>query len=212
MSRGFALDCRQDARVSKFMTNLQRPKGWYSRGYLPHFDGGEIPQFITTRLFDSLPQTILQKFQIELERKGVENIDFEMRKQIETFLDNGYGSCFLKDEVIAKIVADALLFHADKKYKLLAWVVMPNHIHFLAIPFENVELAEITHSIKSYTAKEGNKILQRGGQFWQRESFDRYVRNYEHYIKTIDYIENNPVKAGLCEKYTDWKFSSAFVK
>jgi len=194
------------------MNDLQQPKGWYSRGYLPHFDGGEIPQFITARLFDSLPQNILQRFQLELERKGIENIEYETRKQIEGFLDKGYGECFLRNEKIAKITADALLFHAEKKYKLIAWVVMPNHIHFLAVPFENIELAEITHSIKSYTAKESNKILNRTGKFWQRESFDRYIRNYEHFIKTIDYIENNPVKAKLCDNYTDWKFSSAFVE
>lgn len=87
---------------------------------------------------------------------------------------------------------------------------MPNHIHFLAVPFENISLAEMTHSIKSFTANQANKILQRKGEFWQRESFDRYIRNHEHFIKTIDYIENNPVKAGLCETYKDWKFSSAF--
>ncbi len=190
---------------------IKSPKGWYSRGYLPHFDGGQLPQFITARLFDALPQNILRRFWLELERKGNENIDYEMRKQIENFLDKGYGECFLKDQRIAKITADALLFHHEKKYKLIAWVVMPNHIHFLAVPLENIKLAEITHSIKSYTAKEANKMLNRNGKFWQRESFDRYIRNYEHFIKTIDYIENNPVKAGLCENYTDWKFSSAFI-
>jgi REP element-mobilizing transposase RayT len=198
--------------MSSGMTDLQQPKGWYSRGYLPHFDGGEIPQFITARLFDSLPQNILQKFQLELERKGIENIEYEMRKQIEGFLDKGYGGCFLRDAKIAKIAADALLFHAEKKYKLIAWVVMPNHIHFLAVPFKDIELAEITHSIKSYTAKEANKVLNRTGKFWQRESFDRYIRNYEHFIKTIDYIENNPVKAELCKSFSEWKFSSAFVE
>lgn len=198
--------------MSSGMTDLQQPKGWYSRGYLPHFDGGEIPQFITARLFDSLPQNILQKFQLELERKGIKNIEYEMRKQIEGFLDRGYGECFLRDEKIAKIAVDALLFHAEKKYKLIAWVVMPIHIHFLAVPFKDIELAEITHSIKSYTAKEANKVLNRTGKFWQRESFDRYIRNYKHFIKTIDYIENNPVKAELYENYTDWKFSSAFVE
>lgn len=123
----------------------KRPKGWYSRGYLPHFDGGQIPQFITARLFDALPQKVLQRFILELERKGVEDIEFEIRKQIENFLDQGYGECFLKNEEVAQTVADALKFHADKKYKLIAWVIMPNHIHFLAVPLEKFSLAEITH-------------------------------------------------------------------
>ncbi len=193
---------------SRFMEN--RPKGWYSRGYLPHFDGGQIPQFITTRLFDALPQKVLNEFMLELERKGVEDIEFEIRKRIEMFLDQGYGKCFLKNKEIARVIADALQFHADKKYKLIAWVVMPNHIHFLAVPSKNVALSEITHSIKSFTANKANKILNRRGEFWQRESFDRYIRNYDHFIKTIDYIENNPVKAGLCKDYREWEFSSAF--
>lgn len=61
---------------------------------------------------------------------------------------------------------------------------------------------------KSFTAHESNGILQRTGKFWQEDYFDRYIRNYEHYEKTINYIANNPVKAGLCEKPEDWKFSS----
>lgn len=82
---------------------------------MPHFDGGQIPQFITTRLFDALPQAVLQRFIFELEQKGVENVEFETRKQIEKFLDEGYGECFLKNEEIAQMVANALKYHADKK-------------------------------------------------------------------------------------------------
>lgn len=89
---------------------------------------------------------------------------------------------------------------------------MPNHIRFLATPFENVELREIAHSIKSYTAHEANKLLNCQGQFWQHEPFDRYIRNRKHFANVIRYIENNPVKAGLWEKPEDWKFSSAFYK
>jgi REP element-mobilizing transposase RayT len=118
----------------------------------------------------------------------------------------------LKDERIAKITEDSLLFHHAKKYKLTAWVVMPNHIHFLATPFEDVELRDIAHSIKSYTAHEANKLLNRSGQFWQHEPFDRYIRNRKHFASVTRYIENNPVKAGLCAKPEEWRFSSAFHK
>ena len=65
------------------------------------------------------------------------------------------------------------------------------------------------HSIKSYTAHEANKILGRSGQFWQPESFDRYIRNQKHFLSVIRYIENNPVKAGLCLRPEDWAYSSA---
>ena len=89
---------------------------------------------------------------------------------------------------------------------------MPNHIHFLATPLENIDLSEIAHSIKSYTAHEANKLLNRNGQFWQHEPFDLYIRNRKHFVNVIEYIENNPVKARLCEKPKDWRFSSAFYK
>ena len=136
--------------------------------------------------------------------------DVQFRKNIEKFLDAGYGACFLKDPVVATMVADSLKFHDKKKYELASWVIMPNHLHFLVTPFENVELSAIAHSIKSYTAHEANKLLGRTGRFWQVEPFDRYIRNARHYRSVIRYIENNPVKAGLCKTAVDWKFSSAY--
>jgi REP element-mobilizing transposase RayT len=87
---------------------------------------------------------------------------------------------------------------------------MPNHVHFLIKPINNHKISKIVQNFKSFTAHEANKILQRNGKFWQEDYFDRFIRNYEHFQKTIDYIENNPVKARLCKNYTDWKFSSAY--
>jgi REP element-mobilizing transposase RayT len=190
---------------------LRSDLGWYDRGYIPHFDGGEIPQFFTFRLFDSLPHTVLERWREETAAQG-EAGKVAFRKNVENYLDQGYGSCFLKDARVAELVENSLLFHHDKKYRLRAWVIMPNHIHFLATPFENVELREIAHSIKSYTAHEANKLLKRSGQFWQHEPFDRYIRNHKHFLNVIEYIEKNPVKAGLCAKREDWQFSSAFRK
>jgi len=134
------------------------------------------------------------------------------RKNVENYLDKGHGSCLLRDERVAKLVEDSLLFHHEKKYRLTAWVIMPNHVHLLATPLVNIELREIAHSIKSYTAHEANKLLKRRGQFWQHEPFDRYIRNRKHFVSVIRYIENNPVKAGLCLTAKEWRFSSAFYK
>ncbi len=173
---------------------------------MPHFDGGEILQFITFRLFDSLQKEVLEKWRDEImDESGI----VEFRKKIESYLDAGVGSCFLKDNV-AQIVRDCLIYYHEKKYKLVSWVIMPNHVHCLLSPLKNVELEKVTHSIKSYSAQSANKILNRKGQFWQHESFDRYIRNSNHYRNVIKYIENNPVKAGLCEKPEDWIYSSAY--
>jgi len=191
---------------------LRSNLGWYNRGYIPHFDGGAlVPQFFTFRLFDSLPQTVLEKWREETAEQGEEG-KVIFRKNVENYLDKGFGSCFLKDEQAAEMIQSSLLFHHEKKYRLTARVIMPNHIHFLATPLENIELKEIAHSIKSYTAHEANKLLNRSGQFWQHEPFDRYIRNRTHFVNVIEYIENNPVKARLCASAKDWRFSSAFYK
>ncbi len=187
-------------------------RGWHSRGYLQHFDGGEIPQFITFRLGDSLPQTVLDRWREELQGERGLDIDAALRRRIEAYLDQGYGKCYLKDERVATMVQNSLLFHDGERYRLSSWVVMPNHLHFLATPCAGIELSDIQHSLKSYTAHEANKILRRTGQFWQVEAFDRFIRNDDHYIKTIAYIENNPVKAGLCRVAEEWPFSSAWFR
>ena len=103
----------------------------------------------------------------------------------------------------------ALLHFDEARYRLHAWVVMPNHVHVLITPFEGFTLSTILHSWKSYTAKEANRLLHRNGQFWQEEYFDRYIRTEEHYRRAVEYIESNPVMAGLCKKKEDWPFGSA---
>jgi REP element-mobilizing transposase RayT len=192
------------------MSSSTQIKGWHSRGYLPHFDGGEICQFVTVRLGDSLPQSVWRKWKSELEREKDEAAKLIIYQRFENYLDESYGECHLKDERIAEQVKESLTHFDSIRYKLLAWVVMPNHVHFLIKPINNHEMSKIVQTFKSFTAHEANKILQRQGKFWQEDYFDRFIRNYEHFQKTIDYIENNPVKARLCKNYTDWKFSSAY--
>jgi REP element-mobilizing transposase RayT len=118
----------------------------------------------------------------------------------------------LRNEKVAEVVQNALLYHDEKKYKLHSWVIMPNRIHFLLTPNRKIKLEEIVHSIKSFTANEANKILNRKGIFWQHEPFDRYIRNLKHYVNVIKYIEENPVKAKLCLKPEEWRFSSAYFR
>jgi REP element-mobilizing transposase RayT len=187
------------------------PPGWHSRGYLPHFDGGEIPQFITFRLGDSVPQELLSKWREELRREECD-VDAALRKRIEMFLDQGYGACWLREPRVAKKVQESFLFFDGVRYRLTAWVVMPNHAHLLLTPEAEQRLSAILQSLKSYTANEANKILRRQGQFWQPESFDRRIRDANHFAKTIAYIENNPVKARLCKRAEDWPFSSAWFR
>lgn len=182
--------------------------GWHSRGYLPHFDGGEVAQFVTFLLFDSLPQSVLERWRRELAKGD----DATLRRRVEAYLDQGYGSLFLKETAVASLVQDAMLHHDGTRYRLAAWVVMPNHVHLMATPRPGHALSAIMHSLKSYTASEANKLLGRRGRFWMKEYFDRYIRNADHFSKVVAYVENNPVKAKLCRTPRDWPFSSARLR
>ncbi|MGH9970130.1 MAG: REP-associated tyrosine transposase [Pyrinomonadaceae bacterium] len=189
-----------------------RAAGWHSRGYLPHFDGRTQPQFITLHLADSLPKMVLERWERELTGSKDQERQILLQKRIERYLDLGYGNAFLKDKRIATIVQDSQLKFDGQRYNLHSWVVMPNHIHSLFTRFENLEISRIMQSLKSFTAHEANKILQRTGKFWIEDYFDRYIRNEEHFRRTVRYIENNPVKARLCAKPEDWPFSSAWFR
>jgi REP element-mobilizing transposase RayT len=109
---------------------------------------------------------------------------------------------------IAALVEKALLHHHKRRFRLHAWVVMPNHVHTL-IEMGETPLTKIVQNWKSIVAVEANKVLARSGPFWRPDYWDHYMRNAEQKRKTMRYIENNPVKAKLCRAPKDWPFSSA---
>jgi putative DNA methylase len=161
-------------------------------------------------LFDSLPQNVLARIEEEISLRKPEHVPRERFILAEKYLDKGYGACFLGNRGVAEIVRDSLLKYDGERYRLIAWVIMPNHIHLLLRQARGHALEKIVHSFKSYTALEANRLLGRNGPFWLREVFDRYIRDEEHFARTVRYIEKNPVKAGLCEAPEQWEFSSAW--
>jgi len=182
------------------MGNSQH-KGWFERGYLPHFDDGAVVQVITFRLADSLPREVYKHILSLAE-------DAEKRKLMHRLIDEGRGRCLLRSPENAAIVAEALSFFDGERYKLLAWVIMPNHVHAMVEQIEGHPLDRIVHSWKSFTANRINRQLRSDGQVWARDYFDRYVRDEQHYLNALYYIENNPVKAGLVRLAEDWAYSS----
>ena len=189
-----------------------QPKGWYSRGYLPHFDGGSLPQMVTFRLADSLPKEVLERWQNELATLPAARASLERRQRIERYLDSGAGQCWLWRPEIAATVENALLHFDGQRHRLHAWVVMPNHVHALFTPLQGRGLSEIVHSWKSYTSNQANRLLGRSGEFWQPEYHDRFIRDEAHFAQAVEYIETNPVKAGLCSRPEDWAFGSARLR
>ncbi|MBL8189392.1 MAG: aminotransferase class I/II-fold pyridoxal phosphate-dependent enzyme, partial [Acidobacteria bacterium] len=188
--------------------------GWYSRGYLPHFDGGAISQFVTIQLFDSVPANVLQQWMVELEQQESDETvrALILHRKIETYADQGFGQCWLKRPEIAEIVETSLLHFDGERYRLSAWVVMPNHLHFLMTPLPGHSLSKILQSLKTWSAKCVNNALQRKGRFWMPDYFDRYIRDERHYSDVVAYIENNPVKAKLCANASEWRFGSAWYR
>jgi len=181
------------------MKDENKFKNWHSRGFLPHCDRQGLTQFITFRLGDSLPVNITTKLS-----RGKNSYTPELAK----LLDNGLGSCMLKEARNAEIVQDVLLNRDGIDYNLHAWSIMPNHVHTMLTPDRPLEI--IIKAWKSVSSRLINN--NSGGSIWYADYFDRYIRNESHYIETEFYIDVNPVKADLCRKPHEWIFSSAYSK
>jgi REP element-mobilizing transposase RayT len=180
------------------------------RGFLPHWEMEGATYSVTFRLGDSLPQAL--HAQIEFERKDIlktaqqqgrdlteaEEVRLaDLHRRFDEALDAGYGACYLARPEVAEPVYKALRYFDGERYKLVAACVMPNHVHAVFAPSHGYGLENILHSWKSFTSKEANKSLGRTGQFWEREYFDRLVRDAEELERTVRYVIENPAKAGL---------------
>ena len=178
---------------------------WRSRGYIPHFDQPGALQMITFRLGDALPAETVRELAREFNGRGLA----VRRQRVEALLDAGHGACLLADSRVGAMVEQALVLFHGRRYRLLAWVIMPNHVHALIETWSGHPISEIGQAWKSFTAKEANRLLGRAGRFWQPEYFDRSVRDERHLSEAIRYIHDNPVKAGLVRDPGEWPFSSA---
>jgi putative transposase len=206
---------------------------------LPHFQHIGASFFITFRLYDSLPHSIIQTLQNEREEQFLQlktrklayedevvamtSIKREYWKKVDDALDKiQTGPHYLKDEKIASLIIKKLRQYDNTLYYLDAYCIMSNHIHvlldfsvqlpanFMDFNEQNyVQLHQVMKLIKGGTAYEANKILNRKGKFWEDESFDTYIRNDKHRTNVIHYILNNPVKIGICKFWDEYPFAWA---
>lgn len=128
------------------------PKGWHSRGYLPHFDSPETLQFVTFLLFDSLPAEAIEKMRL-MPSPGAD-------ADRDAFLDAGAGNCWLKHSEIATVVQDALLHFDGERYRLLAWTVMPNHVHVLIEPLRGHALGGHRQFVEALFGANGESLAE----------------------------------------------------
>lgn len=199
---------------------------FYKRN-LPHWHPPNAEFFITIRLANSLPKSAVKKLKYQRDflretNHTPSNIQEKIFKKYEQLLDKAhYGPTWLSNPEIADIVASSIKYRDNKIYDLYCFCIMANHVHLIfrvkqteaKIPNNKKSknhptfLTKILQELKRYTAREANKILGRSGQFWQRESYDRVIRNHEELEKTIVYVLNNPVKANLVRHWKDWPYS-----
>jgi putative transposase len=206
----------------------------YRRRRLPHYDCPNSVFFVTACLADSLPaagRLHVESFRKTLSRRlppaGITARDWRGRQESQVFacrddwLDQRPARRWLEDERLAGLVRDAMLYFDGTRYDVLSYVVMPSHVHWVFWPRPEW-VAQLTaegrsrsprevimHSVQSFTGAACNRLLCRHGAFWQRESYDRSVRDERELERVIAYVEHNPVKAGLVRRAEEWKFSSA---
>lgn len=188
-----------------FDRHIEHAIHWHN---LPHWNQKGKFCFVTWRLADSLPQEKLRAWVSERDtwlREHPQPWDTKTKKtyrtmfteRFENWLDAGYGSCLLRDPEVARILADALHHFDGQRYALGAYVVMPNHAHALFALGDHYDIQSVMKSWKGYTAHAINKHLGRHGALWQGDYWDRLLRSEDFLERCMNYIRENPEKAGL---------------
>lgn len=132
-----------------------------------------------------------------------------MFAEADTFLDSTtIGPLHLRDPGRAQVVEHAILFGAEVRNDLFAWCIMANHVHTVLTPHR--ELHKVMQGLEGFTSRQINRADNRIGRlFWQDESYDHWARDEDELLRIIHYVEDNPVKAGLCSGPETWPWSSA---
>lgn len=182
------------------------PRGWRSRGHLPHADFAGLTQAVTFRLGDALPDAVLERLRLEVTHEmagdtAAERRAFLLSNRVQAWLDAGHGSCRLVRTGNQQAVSDELHRHDGIRYRLDAYVVMPNHVHVL-LGTGSTALGKIIQGWKGASARTINGLDGLAGSLWQREYYDRFLRDEEHAIAAIRYIAANPEKARIGGR--DW--------
>ncbi len=208
------------------------PAGGFSsyERHLPHWRVPNACYFVTFRLDDSLPKEVEMEMRREKaawqqrlaqaatrhagrlppeEAAAWEEFQRARLRKLEGLLDEGHGECVLRHPSDREIVREALLHFEGDRSEMIAFVVMPNHVHLVCRPLAAHALEELCASWKWYSAQQIQRRRNHVGGLWQEENFDRLIRDAEHLANVVRYIARNPIKAGLGENAACVWFSDA---
>lgn len=163
---------------------------------LPHWQQGEVMQFVTFRLKDAMPKSKLSEWKEERETwlsrhpkpwDDVTEGKFHERftRQLERWLDQGHGSCLLRDEHCRLVLSECLMRFQGERVVHESWVIMPNHVHLLFVPKSPLE-----DLLKAWKGVSSRSIGR--GQIWQKGYRDTLIRDSDHYVNAVRYIRRNP--------------------
>jgi REP element-mobilizing transposase RayT len=180
----------------------------HTENRLPHWQQEGAVYFLTFRLADAVPMRLRSQWENDRDgwmRVHPEPWNAEVEREyherfsgaIERWLDGGYGACLLRRPDSAQIVAETLRHFEGERAVVISFAVMPNHVHALFVLNPEWSLEKLVRSWKGFTARQINKLLTRSGNFWQRDYFDRLVRDEKHFANCVRYIRRNPEKARL---------------
>ena len=187
-------------------------------GHLPHISERQKLYAVTFRLHDSMPQEIVKAYIDRYESEFGKDELFKSKreamlyKKMMEYMDAGHGECLLKNKDVRHIVEDAFNYINNRMVIIHAYVIMPNHVHMVFETLNDISIQRVMHSLKRYTALEINRLLKRKGCVWQREYYDRLIRNNAHYFNAINYIHNNPRYCNASEYVLGGKVFNPSVK
>jgi REP element-mobilizing transposase RayT len=184
---------------------------------LPHWEQSGSTYFLTFRLADSIPQSELKRWKEERDEwlskhpePWSDDVETAYHRifsaRVDRHLDAGMGTCLLRNRSVAEAFAETLLPHHEIRFLLHSFVVMPNHVHMLVTLNPTDTLPEMVKIWKGASARKIGKITSTRGKLWQRDYFDRLIRDEDHFFRVARYIRANPAKARLSEEeYLLWE-------
>lgn len=214
-------------------TRIPLPDFHHYQRHLPHWRLPGVCYLTTFRLNDSIPRHVLGAMKAEMkhwkqrllevaslhegrvpeeEQQAWAQFQRNHLRKLESLLDEGRGACLLRSELYRRRVEEALHHFEGQRCQMLAFTLMPNHVHVLCRLLAGHALEEITGSWKRYSSAAINGLRDMSGKLWQQETFDRIIRDADHFQQAVRYIAKNPLQAKLRhDEATVW-FNDTIMK